>query len=68
MAGSASYERAREHWRRGSYRMLTRTLLGAGKPQDRFQMSKRRHCPLPPPTERRHAGRGRLRAAPERAA
>lgn len=55
---SASYEWARAHWRRGSfYRMLTRMLFGAGKPQYRFRMLERFYRLPQPLIERFYAGR-----------
>jgi lycopene beta-cyclase len=54
----ASYDWARAHWRRGSfYRMLTRMLFGAGKPENRYRMLERFYRLPEPLIERFYAGR-----------
>ena len=58
---AASYDYARPHWQQGRfYRMLTRMLFGAGKPDQRVRMLER-FSRLPPSLiERFYSGRSTL--------
>lgn len=55
---SASYAWARAHWGRGSfYRMLTKMLFGAARPEQRYRMLERFYRLPQPLIERFYAGR-----------